>query len=87
MLDNTFGPLRFSMVANVGSGYDPNVGRITIERNVMNGPLVTCRPLVFVETYNGVFRTAYTVRDDPCWRTATRSTSSASGRSPSPATP
>lgn len=64
ILENTFGALRFSMVANVGSGYEPNVGRITVERNVMNGPLVTCRPPVYVETHDDLFRTGYTVRDN-----------------------
>lgn len=64
ILDNTFGAMRFSMVANVGSGYDPNVGRITIARNRMNGPLVTCRPPVYVETHDDLFRTGYTVQDN-----------------------
>lgn len=64
VLGNTFGALRFSMVANVGSGYDPNVGTVTVRGNTMNGPLVTCRPPVYVETHDDLFRLNYTVEDN-----------------------
>jgi hypothetical protein len=64
VVGNTFGPVRFSIVANVGSGYDPNVGTVTVRGNTMNGPLQTCRPPVYVETHDGMFRLNYTVENN-----------------------
>jgi hypothetical protein len=59
--NNTFGRIRFSVLANAGGGAAVNVGEITITGNTMVGPLVSCRPPVFVETPDGGLRAGYTI--------------------------
>lgn len=61
---NTFGPVRFSVLANVGAGVDPNVGPITLDANTMVGPLVSCRPPVHVEATTGRYRSGYVVTNN-----------------------
>ena len=64
IVGNTFGSVRFSLLGNVGAGYEPIVGDITLDRNTMVGPLISCRPPVYVETPDGLRRAGYTVTNN-----------------------
>ena len=64
IIGNTFGSIRFSVLANVGAGVDPNVGPITLDGNTMVGPLVSCRPPVHAETYGGLYRSGYVITNN-----------------------
>ena len=65
IVGNTFGPVRFSVLANVGAGVDPNVGPISLDGNTMVGPLVSCRPPVHAETATaGRYRSGYVIRNN-----------------------
>jgi hypothetical protein len=65
VLNNTFGPMRFSLISNGGAGYAPNVGNVTVTGNTETGPLVSCDPPVYEAPNSpGKYRAGYTVTDN-----------------------
>jgi hypothetical protein len=65
ILNNTFGPMRFSLFSNGGAGYGPNEGNITISGNTEIGPLVSCDPPVYERPNTpGMYRSGYTITNN-----------------------
>lgn len=61
---NTFGAVRFSVLANVGAGLESNVGPMTLDGNTMVGPFVSCRPPVHAEASAGQYRSGYRITNN-----------------------
>jgi hypothetical protein len=65
VVNNTFGPVWFSVFSNSGAGYPGDVGNITISHNEQVSPLAvgkeSCQPPVYVTPPPGVYRSGYTV--------------------------
>jgi len=63
ILDNHFGPTRFAILSNEGTG-SSTVGDIIMSGNVENGPVTTCTPPVAVEPPTGTYRSGYTMQNN-----------------------
>jgi len=63
ILNDTFGPTRFSILSNYGAG-GSNVSNITVSGNVEKGPLVTCAAPIAVNPPTGMYRSGYTVQNN-----------------------
>jgi hypothetical protein len=65
IINNTFGPMRFSLLSNGGAGYGANVGRITVSGNVEKGPLVSCDPPIYEHPNTpSMYRSDYTITNN-----------------------
>jgi len=63
ILNNTLGPMRFSLFSNWGVG-GSTVGNVTVSGNVENGPLLTCVAPIQVLPPAGVYRSGYTIQNN-----------------------
>jgi hypothetical protein len=68
ILNNTFGPVWFSVFSNGGAGYSGDVGNVTISGNEQVSPLAvgkeSCQPPVYILSPTRVYRSGYTVTNN-----------------------